>query len=165
MLLLSLLVLYNQVEGQVSYVGYRALRVQVATPAQLECITGFDIWSSDSVPRIGTNDIMVPSDMNVTDLYDCGVLCTFLMYDVQGRLSIEQLELDEPSTGQESSCNNYHNFTEMSNIIMNLATYPVVTYNIIGTSYEGRAIYALNITGTVAGPKQKNLNDQWSTSS
>jgi len=158
LLLLSLLALSL---GE-SLAGYKVVRANIETADQLEVIRSWelDVWSRESTLAIGLNDIRVHED-HLEQLTGLGVQFDVLIKDVEVHLADAERDLVE-SRKQSAELADffiaYHTYDEITAFLTNLSVvYSSIAKSVpsIGSSIQGRNIYAITITGTATGTKKK----------
>jgi len=112
---------------------------------------GVDVWSHDSIPRIGMNDIMVtPAQREILSLAGL-VEKDVMIADVERHLETERSNIRKLSEQPLASWfDTYHTLDEIFLFYRNLATtYPTIARYVpsIGKSVEGRDIPAFIIGG------------------
>jgi murein tripeptide amidase MpaA len=135
----------------VHFHGYSVLKYELTHKNQLQIVTnlGVDVWSHDSNPIIGINDIMV-NEPQREELARHGIRHQEVMIaDVEQLLASERESLNASlSAPQADFFDAYHPFADLVKYYQELAaTYPnIAKYNAsIGKTIEGRDIPALVI--------------------
>jgi murein tripeptide amidase MpaA len=139
--LLVLLVVCLSFGQRVDYTGYQVVRAQVQTQAQLDLVRqlGIDVWTE----RVGLGAL----DLNVspaqkTALRQAGIRFTVLIQDLQ-----RNLDAQTPPVGPTGYWDAYQDLATITSAMQGYASsYPTLAQFVdLGTSIEGRHLYALRI--------------------
>jgi murein tripeptide amidase MpaA len=138
-LLLLLVAAFGQ---QLTYGGQKVIHAYLTTPAQLQLVQSLkiDIWSD--YPRVAELDMRV-TPAQLARLQAEGIPYTVMIDDVQKLLDAQAREVHA-----QGLFDNYYNLDTWNAQLLTWQTqYPTLCKRVtIGTSLEGRTIYALKIT-------------------
>jgi len=145
----------------VHFHGYKVIRASLTTQEQIQAVydMNLDVWSRDGLAVIATdNDIMVDGAA-IKVLTEMGVQFSVTIDDVESHLQNgkkSNMNFTAGARGLSPFHNAYHTYDEIIKFITNLtSTYPQLCKLVpsIGSSIEGRAIPAIEITGGKAPTK------------
>jgi carboxypeptidase A4 len=130
--------------------GQRVVRVEIHSVRDLRTVTALtdDIWS-ESIRRSGPIDIRVTPEQFVA-VATSGLRYQVLIDDVQRRIDQETAEVRALAARRDAAWyTNYHNYNDNKAYCQNLAAaYPgLASYFVLGTSFQGREIFGLRVTG------------------
>jgi murein tripeptide amidase MpaA len=141
----------SRAEGPVTrFDGDKVVRVQVRSAQDLMTLNSLsdDVWT-ESVRRGGHADIRVTPEQFAV-VTQSGLKYQVLINDVQQAIDAETAEVRARAGVDDPTWyTNYHNYADNKTYCQNLAAaYPTLCqYFVAGTSYQGRDIYGLRITG------------------
>jgi len=159
-LLLALLCL---AVASANYAGFKVVRAYLENEKQIAEVGTWelDVWSRESTLGIGWNDIVV-NDNHMVELLKLEVPFDILIDDVEEHLAEGQRDLEQSRSDKDAMLADffiaYHTYDEYvayyTNITTAFSTIAKFTPS-IGTSIQGRNIFAVTITGTATGTKKK----------
>lgn len=142
--------------------GYSVVRASITNAEQLDVIGSWelDVWSRESTLALGLNDIRVHTE-HVEQLNRMGIQFDVLIPDMDAHTEAAQRDLEE-SRGSDAALVDfftaYHTYDEIAAYLVNLTTtYSSISTFVksIGTTIQGRDIFAVIITGKGTGEKKK----------
>jgi len=146
-------------DAPVRYDGHKVVRVAVQSLDQLERIYELGALLLSDAEGIGLVDFVVPPAA-MAGLDELGVSYKVLNDDIQKDIDAERARLAAAPQVDPRDLGWFDDYKTNDQILQFLdawvATYPnMVTKYPIGTSWEGRTIYAVTITGPVGNPDEK----------
>jgi len=144
------------------YAGLKVVRAYLENEKQMAQVGTWDvdIWSRESTLAIGWNDFMV-NDEQMIELLKLEVAFDIIINDVEQHLADGQRDLEESRSNDAMLADffiAYHTYEEYAQFLTNLSSvYGTIAKFTpsIGTSIQGRNIFAITITGTATGTKKK----------
>ncbi|MFQ5807469.1 MAG: M14 family metallopeptidase, partial [Phycisphaerae bacterium] len=148
-----------QADDRVRYDNYKFVRAQVGSWEQIEQIHGLGVLLMSDAEGIGTVDYLVPPE-SMDELDALGIRYEILNENIQEAIDAEYERLNK--AGQELRgdwFDDFKTYDQISAYLDDLVTaYPDLISNyVIGTSIEGRTIYAVTVTSPVGGPDKPAL--------
>jgi len=159
--LLSLLLLHVVASRETYYDGRRLVRIFIQTPEQLQGVQdlNLDVWSGSSSCIIGNYNDVLATDEDISSLWELDIPTDILIFELAyyiEREEEEKLGFESFSFGDDWF-NSYHSSEEIVGFtgIVQADNPDKVTYEEIGTTYEGRPIVAVSVTSSSLTPKQR----------
>jgi murein tripeptide amidase MpaA len=146
-----------------NYAGYKVVRAYLENEKQIAEINTWelDVWSRESTLGIGWND-MVVNDNHMLELLKLEVPFEFLIDDLEAHMAEGQRDLEQSRSNKDAILADfflaYHTYDEFVQFATNLTTvFSSISKFVpsIGTSIQGRNIFAVTVTGTGTGTKKK----------
>jgi len=146
-----------------NYAGYQVVRAYLEDEKQVAEVNTWelDVWTRDSSLAVGWNDIMV-NENHIVELLKLEVAFDIIINDVEEHLAEGQRDLEQSRSDRDAMLADfflaYHTYDEYAAYLQNITNVysSIAKYTpSVGTSIQGRNIFAVTVTGTATGTKKK----------